>query len=1169
MPVLPVELRNKLERTIIEARDIAEAGAKTALEALAVHHYEPYGHMSPEERRLRNHLRARARLLGDKQNKKGELEITHLVRECAYEHWHRMLFARFLAENDLLIEPEMGVAISLEECEELAKDEGKDLWTLASEFAQRMLPQIFRTDDPILKVTFAREHRIKLEKLLDDLEPSIFTASDSLGWVYQFWQSKRKKEVNESGNKIGADELPAVTQLFTEPYMVSFLLDNSLGAWWAVRRLTKADLQNSDSEDELRHKAALPGVPLEYLRFIKLDDGTWTPAAGTFDGWPERLSELKILDPCCGSGHFLVTAFLMLVPMRMELESLRARDAVDAVLRENIHGLELDQRCVELAAFALALAAWRYPDAGGYRPLPELNVACSGLSISASKEDWLTLAGDNTNLRFALEELYKQFKDAPVLGSLINPKFGLAKGSLFEIKWEDVGPLLTKALSDAKDDEKSEMGVVAQGIANAAQLLSERFRLIITNVPYLARSKQNDVMRDHLQRHYNIARMDLATSFLYRCYEMCEKGGSISIVLPQNWLYQSSYKSLRSHILSERQLNNLVRLGEGGFESPAAAGAFVTLLTTSNLIPDKSSVFTGINVSDVRGASNKSEALRKTPDIIESLQYIQLDNPDSIISLSEIDTEKKTIGDYFNCYQGLRTGDSVRFIRAFWETNVFGKEWDLFQTTGDDSGCIFSGLTSIIYWESGCGSLHEYAHITRKRLHDMHESGNLSWGNKGIAISQMRNLRVWYYTGEKYDNTLAVATPLSEDEQLLLPALIYMSSGSYQSDVRNLNQSLYVTNSTLVKVPFDLEYWQKVAAEKYPNGLPKPYSDDPTQWIFHGHPCGSVIWNEETKTLEHGPLRTDATVLQVAVARLLVGYCWPAELDPEMELSDEQRDWVKKCETLLEYTDKDGIVCIPSVRGEEPAADRLRELLSAAFGPDWSPAREHELIRATGVNSSNLDEWLNDHFFEQHCKLFHHRPFIWHIWDGRRRDGFHALVNYHKLAEGNGKGRQLLENLTYSYLGDWITRQKEGVKRGEGGAEDRLAAALELQERLIAIIEGEPPFDIFVRWKPIEEQPIGWEPDINDGVRINIRPFMAQDIPGGRKGAGVLRWKPNIKWNKDRGKDVASAPWFPLFRGDRINDHHLSLEEKRAARAEANRREGEPGNGRGGETGNG
>ena len=129
------------------------------------------------------------------------------------------------------------------------------------------------------------------------------------------------------------------------------------------------------------------------------------------------------------------------------------------------------------------------------------------------------------------------------------------------------------------------------------------------------------------------------------------------------------------------------------------------------------------------------------------------------------------------------------------------------------------------------------------------------------------------------------------------------------------------------------------------------------------------------------------------------------------------------------------------------------------------------------------------------------------------------------------------------------------MKRGDGGAEGRLAAALQLQKRLVAILEGEPPFDIFVRWKPIEEQPIGWEPDINDGVRLNIRPFMAQDLPGGKKGAGILRAKPNIHWKKDRGKeptrDQAQFPRFwknGKFTAERVNDVHLTNAEKRAAR---------------------
>jgi hypothetical protein len=364
---------------------------------------------------------------------------------------------------------------------------------------------------------------------------------------------------------------------------------------------------------------------------------------------------------------------------------------------------------------------------------------------------------------------------------------------------------------------------------------------------------------------------------------------------------------------------------------------------------------------------------------------------------------------------------------------------------------------------------------------------------------------------------------------------------------------LRVAEAIIENVHFDLEHWIEVAKEKYPTGLPQPFSNDPTQWIFHGHPCGSVVWSEETKRLEHGQLRTDDTILQVAVSRLL-GYRWPAELDADMELADLQREWVKKCDSLLHMADEDGIVCIPSVRGEDAAHERLREMLATAYGTDWSPVKVQELLAATGTSASDFDDWLRNHFFESHCKLFQHRPFIWHIWDGRKRDGFHALVNYHKLAEGSGKGRQLLEKLTYGYLGDWVILQRDEIKQGKGGAEDRLTAALELEKRLKAILVGEPPFDIFVRWKPLSRQPIGWEPDINDGVRLNIRPFLADDIPGGRSGSGILRWKPNINWNKDRGKDVPSAPWYNLGlqyggnKGDRINSHRLTTIEKREAR---------------------
>ncbi len=417
-------------------------------------------------------------------------------------------------------------------------------------------------------------------------------------------------------------------------------------------------------------------------------------------------------------------------------------------------------------------------------------------------------------------------------------------------------------------------------------------------------------------------------------------------------------------------------------------------------------------------------------------------------------------------------------------------------------------------------------------------------------MSQMGSLSATLYTGELFDNNSSGIGPLSGDK--LAAVWCFCSSPEYNKVIRKIDQKRNITNATLVKAPFDIDRWTQVARERFPSGLPKPYSNDPTQWIFHGHPTGSVFWDEDSKRTTHGRLRSDATVLQIAVARL-IGYRWPSELDPNMMLDDKQREWVARCIELYQFEDEDGIVCIPSVRGEPVASERLLKLLYMAYGDDWNEAILSKLLTESG--SPSLDDWLRNRFFEEHCKLFHHRPFIWHIWDGRKRDGFHALINYHKLAEADGKGRRLLESLAYSYLGDWIARQQDGVKRGEEGAEGRLEAARLLKDYLAAILEGEPPLDLFVRWKPLAEQPIGWEPDISNGVRINIRPFMAQDLPNGKKGAGLLRSKPNINWKKDRGKessrDSTQFPWFwkdSKFTGDRVNDIHLTNDEKHFAR---------------------
>ena len=456
----------QLDDVCQKARDVAVAAAESALKKRAVDVAEPFAHFGPKEKELRNRLRARGRQVGDVRNADKTQSIDQLTQELAYEYWHRMLFARFLAENHLLMHPD-GVAVSLEECEELAKDAdppASNGFVLAARYASTMLPQIFRTDDVLLEIEFAPEQRLALEKLLASLPKQTFEADDSLGWVYQFWQSKRKEEVNKSGDKIDGRTLSAVTQLFTEHYMVQFLLHNTIGAWWCGRQGIEGPPGG----------AGVPSgkspVEMEYLRWR--DDGT--PAAFKFEGWPKTPAEFTMLDPCCGSGHFLVAAFNLLVPLRMHDEKLTAEKACDAVLRDNLFGLELDSRCTQIAAFALALAAWKYPDAGGYRRLPPLNIACSGQGVTGKKEEWLAL-GQWRRRSFAkgMDRLYDLFQQAPHLGSLIDPR--REKGDLYEAGYAELQPLLAKRClaKNAGDADLAAVGVAAQGIATAAELLSQ------------------------------------------------------------------------------------------------------------------------------------------------------------------------------------------------------------------------------------------------------------------------------------------------------------------------------------------------------------------------------------------------------------------------------------------------------------------------------------------------------------------------------------------------------------------------------------------------------------------------------------------------------------------------------------------------------------------------
>ena len=899
-------LRNELEKAVLRARGEAEDAARAALGILAVNSPKAFATLTKDQRVLRNALRAKSRQVGG---------FSMLVEEVAYAQWHRMLFARFLAENNLLMHPEKHVAVTLDECEDLAAVEGDpDRWATAARYAGKMLPGIFSPDDPTVEVSFAPEGRAALDAILAALPRPVFTSDDGLGWVYQFWQSKKKKEVSGSGRKIEKLDLAAYSQLFTEDYMVRFLLENSLGAWWAARHPDSKLLKD-----------------FKYLR--SRDDGT--PAAGTFPGWPERAADVTVMDPCCGSGHFLVAAFDMLRRMRMEEEGIGEAEAAAAVLRDNLFGLEIDPRCVQIAAFALALAAWK---AGGYGDLPLPNVACSGIAARGQLEAWTRLARDDANMRQALERLHGMFVNAPDLGSLIDPASVPVRERMFAPDFERVGPLLERALARERADDPvaAVFGNAALAVARAAQLLAGKYTLVATNVPYLARGKQGNSLKDFIELRHGEAKADLATAFVERCRFLCASGGAYAVVTPQNWLFLNSYRKFRERMLREQTWCVLARLGEGAFESNAAAGAFVVLVVFADDQIGHRSAWGGIDASSFATPSAKAAGLA-TSSLKFAPQTAQLRNPDARIVIGGLALTGSPLSTFAATYEGLHTGDYPRFGRYFWELPSIDGGWE-YQQSASATHVPWGGRENVIFWEDESGELVEFvqerlgSEVTTRWI-----KGHGAWGQPGVAVAAMRDLRATLYGGEVFTHGVFAVIPRDET---LLPALFsFLQSEEFRKIARSLDQKLAIARSVFDGIPFDQNHWRAVADQQYPYGLPEPHSDDPTQWLFEGDPSDSTA------------------PLQVAVARLLA-YQWP------------QQD----ADGLSHLAIPDGILPLAPVAGHEPASERLRRVLKSSYGQWWSAESLAELLQQVGYADKGLSAWLRDGFFQQHCKLFHQPP---------------------------------------------------------------------------------------------------------------------------------------------------------------------------------------------------
>lgn len=365
-----------------------------------------------------------------------------------------------------------------------------------------------------------------------------------IGWLYQYYISEKKDEVFASfkkGKKAGKDEIPAATQLFTPEWIVRYLVENSLGRLWM--------LNHPESNLKSRMKYYIEPTDKE-IDFIRLES-------------PE---EIKVLDPCCGSGHMLTYAFDLLFDIYTECGYMD-NDAVKHIIEDNLYGIEIDKRAGQLAYFALMMKA-RERSRRILRKGITPNI-CILQKIVFEKEELPNVINLFENPSLTIMDLMKDFENADILGSLITP-------SISNIAFLKNTLKANPNSDDFFSDENTLRGRV-KTVLDQTEYLTGEYHVVVTNPPYMGNSHMGSDLKTFIEGNFKEYKYDLFSAFFMRCCNLANAKGYLGFMSPYVWMFISSYENLRRTFIEKKTITSLAQLEYSAFADATVPLCIFTL----------------------------------------------------------------------------------------------------------------------------------------------------------------------------------------------------------------------------------------------------------------------------------------------------------------------------------------------------------------------------------------------------------------------------------------------------------------------------------------------------------------------------------------------------------------------------------------------------------------
>lgn len=1092
-----------------------------------------------------------------------------VMEEVAYTWFNRIVAVRFMEVNDYLPSrirvlssetkgkfepdivtqaPKIDLELTDQENEEIISLKEKNeldklfrmLFIKQCNRLGEILPELFENTSKynkdyteiLLDISYTNEDGV-IRDLLKIDEADYLEAVEIIGWMYQYYNTEPKDEafaLLKQNVKITKERIPAATQLFTPDWIVRYMVENSLGRLWLEGHPN--DTLRADWKYYLDEVEQEPDVIAQLEKF-RAEYKTINP------------EEIRVIDPCMGSGHILVYAFEVLMQI-YESSGYTQRDAASLITEKNLYGLDIDDRAYQLAYFAVMMKGRKYDR----RFLSK--VIIPNLCSIQESNGFVSFEQGAEHLKFdsrhreTANYLIQAFKNAKEFGSILNPEPRDYEGLLIHIE-----ELQQKGSDDLYMSMwLNNISVVLPKLIKQAKIMAQKYDVVVTNPPYMGSSGMGTELSDFVKKNYSYTKSDMSTVFMERTLDMCKLRGTISMINIPVWMFLSSYEKLRENIITSNTFINMVHLGRGVFGSDFGTTAFVI---SRRKVNNYKAVYRKLYLKygAVNSVEEKEKMFLNGIGYYTSLQENFHKIPGSPISywVSEYIIKnflEPKLDEVVKSRQGLACGNVNNFRRNWFEVNYddislnansiadFHNSTKKFAPINDGGEFRkwYGNNISILKFD-----IKNYEVLSKMGNHlpskEMYFQPGITW----TAVTSGELSLRYFEKGFLFSNA---GMAIFGDDIKIKPILAFLNSKVIKLQISALNESLNFNKGDIARLPIHHEILDNKEiyklAEKNIGISKQDWSRFETDWNFEKHPF--VYWRTENYYLidtfsnwqEFAKIQFEEVKNnEEELNRIFISiYSLENVTTPEVndkEITINRANLNRDIRSFISYAvgcmfgryslDVEGLAYaggkwnddryktftpdkynIIPITDEEYFDDdivtRFVRFVKVVYSEDTLEENLDFIANALGNKGSTSREVIRNYFikdfYKDHAKTYQKCPIYW-MFDSGRENGFKAIVYLHRYDEDTvGRVRADYLHKTQAAIENTIAHC-DLVLESNAPASDK-AKAVKQKEKLVKQLAETRIYDQAIAH--IAHQRISL--DLDDGVVANYAKFQGIEV---------------------------------------------------------------------------